>query len=221
MFFDIGANGGNKSKIFLKLGAKVIAVEPQNSCIKELQKIRRLNSHLIIVNKGVGNEKGIKELKVSNKSEVSTFSDEFIEQYKYQAFLNWDKTEQVEVITINDLIEQFGIPAYCKIDVENYEYEVLKVLKTTIPAISFEFNYPLRSNTIQCIEKLNQLGNYNFNYIAFEQMRFINKSWVSTDEIIKLITNLSPEKYSRVRFMPYLKNQFGKLFNSFYIYHVS
>lgn len=31
--FDIGANMGNRTEVFLKLGAKVIAVEPQSECV--------------------------------------------------------------------------------------------------------------------------------------------------------------------------------------------
>ncbi len=36
--FDIGANIGTKSKLFLSLGAKVIAFEPQQLCSQSLEK---------------------------------------------------------------------------------------------------------------------------------------------------------------------------------------
>ena len=35
--FDIGANIGNRTEIFLTLGARVIAVEPQKECAKMLR----------------------------------------------------------------------------------------------------------------------------------------------------------------------------------------
>ena len=34
--FDIGANVGNRAEVFLEIGAKVIAVEPQSKCVKVL-----------------------------------------------------------------------------------------------------------------------------------------------------------------------------------------
>ncbi len=37
--FDIGANIGSKSKLFIKTGAKVIAFEPQSSCFEVLTRI--------------------------------------------------------------------------------------------------------------------------------------------------------------------------------------
>ena len=36
--FDVGANKGNRTVIFLELGAKVVAVEPQKECYEHLTK---------------------------------------------------------------------------------------------------------------------------------------------------------------------------------------
>src|SRR5688572_28540682 len=35
--FDVGANVGNRVKIFLKPGARVVAVEPQRECVRTLR----------------------------------------------------------------------------------------------------------------------------------------------------------------------------------------
>jgi len=37
LVFGVGTNIGNRVKIFLKLGANVVAIEPQEECIKVLQ----------------------------------------------------------------------------------------------------------------------------------------------------------------------------------------
>ena len=52
--FDVGANIGNRSKIFLKLNASVIAVEPQDECIKYLQSTFGNNKNIKIVLKVLG-----------------------------------------------------------------------------------------------------------------------------------------------------------------------
>ncbi|MGZ5486530.1 MAG: FkbM family methyltransferase, partial [Nitrososphaeraceae archaeon] len=46
--FDIGANFGRRTEIFLKLGARVVAVEPQDTCMKELQKKYGNNKKVIL-----------------------------------------------------------------------------------------------------------------------------------------------------------------------------
>ncbi len=57
VIFDIGANQGYKAGIFLKLGAKVVAVEPEESCQETLRqkylKYRVIPKPLVIVPKAV------------------------------------------------------------------------------------------------------------------------------------------------------------------------
>lgn len=192
LVFDIGANTGRRSAIYLQLGAKVIAVEPQTSCLRSLQQLQKKYPHFTIEQKAVGSESGTKQLYVSNESEVSTFSTEFIHQYEHQRFLKWDKREVVECITINELIDKYGVPAYCKIDVENYEFEVISVLRHVIPLISFEFNYPLRHTAIKCMEYLSELCPYTFNFTAFEDMQFANSEFLPAAEFKKQLQNLDP-----------------------------
>ena len=52
--FDIGANFGNRVKIFSKLGAKVIAVEPQSDCIHFLQSIYKTDPMVNVIQAAVG-----------------------------------------------------------------------------------------------------------------------------------------------------------------------
>src|SRR5438874_1447653 len=50
--FDVGANIGNRTEVFLDLGAHVIAVEPQDSCVQILE--RRFNDKIKIEKVGLG-----------------------------------------------------------------------------------------------------------------------------------------------------------------------
>src|SRR5439155_7684012 len=36
LVFDVGANVGNRTKVFLRLGSRVVAVEPQPACVSLL-----------------------------------------------------------------------------------------------------------------------------------------------------------------------------------------
>ena len=43
LVFDVGANLGNRTKIFLKLGARVVAIEPQPFCMSRLKSFYQKN----------------------------------------------------------------------------------------------------------------------------------------------------------------------------------
>jgi 16S rRNA A1518/A1519 N6-dimethyltransferase RsmA/KsgA/DIM1 with predicted DNA glycosylase/AP lyase activity len=47
LVFDVGANEGNRTAIFLELGAKVVAVEPQAECIAKLESTFGSKIHLV------------------------------------------------------------------------------------------------------------------------------------------------------------------------------
>lgn len=60
--FDIGANVGRKTDIFLKLGAKVIAVEPQPEYAQFLKNKFKNKSDVIIVDSAIDMAEGTKQL---------------------------------------------------------------------------------------------------------------------------------------------------------------
>ena len=94
--FDIGANIGQKTEIFLKLGAKVIAVEPQEDCVRFLKKKFQKNPNVTIVNKAVDHVEGDKELYVCEANTLSTMSQKWLADVKkrdWLAGMEWgDKT---------------------------------------------------------------------------------------------------------------------------------
>jgi len=188
--FDIGANKGFKSKLFLSLKAKVIAFEPQSSCTKFLDEIKNKNFKYVAI--AVGGKDEIKELKIGSHIEVATFSDAFINYFKTNS-LTWNSSERVVVKKLDTLIEEYGIPNFCKIDVEGYELEILSQLNYTIPLIEFEFTGGFISNTIEIIKLLNkQKTRYNYN--LNEKPKFELKTWVTSDEMINIINKLPINK---------------------------
>src|SRR5690349_1606371 len=60
--FDIGANIGDWSVVFLSLGASVVAVEPQLLSFESLLKKFGNNSFIKILQCGVGSKEEVKEL---------------------------------------------------------------------------------------------------------------------------------------------------------------
>lgn len=188
--FDIGANLGFKSKLYLSLSAKVIAFEPQESCYNALMKIKNRYSNFEIYKVAIGSDNTELDLHVGNHIEVATLSKKF-KAYFTTNNIYWNHKKRVKVVTLDSQIETFGIPDFCKIDVEGYEYQILKNLTYKIPVIEFEFTGGFIEETIECVLKLDTLGSYNFNYILNEKPEFIFKNWVSSEEIITEIKSMN------------------------------
>ncbi len=92
--FDIGANVGNRVRVFLKLQADVVAVEPQDECVKFLKVVYGNNRRLTLVQKALGEENGLAELHQSNANTISSLSQEWIEAVRNSGRFSeytWDK----------------------------------------------------------------------------------------------------------------------------------
>lgn len=65
LVFDIGADLGNRTKTFLRLGAKVIAFEPQPLCADLLTSVLSDNPSFLLVRKGLGDKPDLADMLTS------------------------------------------------------------------------------------------------------------------------------------------------------------
>lgn len=194
VYFDIGANYGNRITPLIGEGIRIIALEPQPLCISFLKKV--FKSNITIVPMGVGSEEGQKlELHIANTNTISSFSDDFIKKVKNSGRFgknNWNKTIQVEMVTLDTLIQKYGNPNFIKIDVEGFELEVLKGLTTPVNFISFEYTVPEQNKEMkQCLDQLNKIyeSKIQCNYSIGESMVLEMEKWISINEMITLINS--------------------------------
>lgn len=190
LVFDIGANMGNRVLPFLMVGAKVIAVEPQEHCVMHLQEC--YGDEITIVNKAIGPEQSHKELYIADIHTMSSFAIDWISAVKATgrfSNLDWTKKEIIHMITLDQLINDYGIPKFIKIDVEGYELEVLMGLSHRIDCISFEYTVPEQTDKcIYCIRRLTEINkNCLFNYCIGEDMRFTLAEWLPAELVIEKI----------------------------------
>ena len=190
--FDVGANIGNRTEVFLSLGAQVVAIEPQRECAKILK--LRFGNKIQLKQMALGESETSAQIYISETSEISSLSKEWIDSVSQSRFstTQWNKTESVEITTLDTLITSYGLPKFCKIDVEGYEEEVLKGLSQRIQFISFEYTIPERlTNFYNCISLLSKIDNFQCNYTIGERMEFELTEWVSKEELKDRISSLS------------------------------
>jgi FkbM family methyltransferase len=191
--FDIGANIGRKSEELVKMGARVICVEPQADCLNSLFSKFGSNSNVVIIQKAVGSSRGMGKLFKASENTISSMSTDFISTVKNGRFsgYTWESTPvECEIVTMDDLINEFGIPDFCKIDVEGYESEILNGLSKSIPLISIEFTPELKKNSFDCIKRMESLGQYEYNYSSQECGKF-SFDWISSEEIIEFLNTIN------------------------------
>jgi len=199
--FDIGANIGNRTEIFLSLNARVVAVEPQSECLKKLRKTFGENTKLTIIPKALGQQEGEGTLLQGTVNTISTMSKDWISKMKESGRFSghdWHKFIKVPVTTLDSLIRIYGTPKMCKIDVEGFEPIVLKGLSQPVTYISFEFNSEVLENAIECIYLCSKLGEAVYNYSNGESMKLSLDRWVDKDAIIKILQSFDKGSFGDV-----------------------
>lgn len=189
LVFDVGANFGNRVEIFVKLGAKVIAIEPQRKCAEYLR--RKFKNRIYVENVGLGSSNEIKQLYVADSSVLSSFSTSYIAKVKDTRHKTsiWVKSEPVQIVTLDELIHKHGEPIFIKIDVEGFELEVIGGLSKKSGIISFEYTVPeFKEDVFKCIQKLHHIGYTAFTYSRGESM-VLASNWKSFEEFIEVVTN--------------------------------
>ncbi len=198
--FDIGAHVGDRVSSFRRLGARVVALEPQPLAFRTLQLIHGADSAVTLIQAVCGDNNEPVTLHVNSANPtVSSASNEFIkaansaQNWQQET---WDTTLKVQSITLERLLSRYGIPTFVKIDVEGYEAIILSRLETKIPALSFEFTTIQRQIALDCIRYLQAIGDYKFNVSLGESCSMLYEQNQPAEQIRQLITQMDHEANS-------------------------
>jgi len=165
LVFDIGANTGYTVEHFRQRSKRVIAFEPNPQLAIELRQ-RFQGMNVVIDERGISNECERKIFHLCNAHTISTFSKDWISQSRFTGTYSWDKSIEVDTITLEEAIKIYGKPDYIKIDVEGYEFEVLSCFNTVLEntIISFEW---AEEQKIKIHSTLAHLVNIGYNSFSF------------------------------------------------------
>jgi FkbM family methyltransferase len=125
LVFDVGAHVGDRVASFRRLGARVVAVEPQRAMVRALRLLYGRDRDVSIEAVAVGAQPGrVRMLINADNPTVSTASTAFVEAAHGASgwdTQHWGEFAEVEVTTLDMLIARHGVPAFIKIDVEGFE----------------------------------------------------------------------------------------------------
>ena len=191
LIFDLGANCGDKSHIFLKFTDKIILYEPEEDLFETLKFRFRKNNKVVLNNLLISDLVGdVVFYSVADHEAYSSIINNYKDNFDHlKKSLITKKIKKSS--TLNFEINKHGIPYYIKIDCEGAENLILKNLKYNIEVLSFEANLPLfLDQTIQIINYLKNNFNRCYNIRKEGEFNFLFKNHLNPEEIVEHLTYL-------------------------------
>lgn len=204
LFFDIGSNVGVYTVLASKVKkAKTVAIEPVPSTYNHLLDNIQVNRLKNVISKNIG--LGNQVAKLAFTSDKDTMNS--------VATQNDINTFEIDVETLDNLRQYYGVPKIIKIDVEGYEYNVinggLNLLKDNqLEAIIIELNgngmkYGFDDNEIHTVLKSAGFSPYTYdpfhrNLLLLENNRpSHNTIYIRNSAVAKVTQQLKKsEKFS-------------------------
>ncbi|ACL60412.1 FkbM family methyltransferase [Methylobacterium nodulans] len=194
LVFDIGAHVGDRIGAFRRLGARVVALEPQAGPARALRLIHGRDPCVTLLRSAASDAEGEIRLHLNRDNPtVSSASAAFIKAAQGARGWEgqvWSETVACPATTLDGLIEHYGRPGFVKIDVEGFEDRVLAGLTTPLPALSFEVTTIARDMALRCLDRLTALGRYGFDIALGESQTLSLGRFVGPEEMRSMLASL-------------------------------
>ena len=187
VIFDIGMHNGNDTAYYLHKGYNVIAVEAnpvlaQNATTRFSEEITQ--GRLIVLNVGISDKAGDAEFWICDDNSGWSSFDRSIasrNNSKHHAII-------VKCICYDDIIREYGIPYYMKIDIEGHDHLCIEALdfQTAPKFISIEMSH---EDGDRDLRTLSELGYSEFMCIRQNDLKAIDVHNVDFQNRIRLFTS--------------------------------
>jgi FkbM family methyltransferase len=200
LVFDIGSHVGDRIAAFRRLGARVVACEPNPSLVPTLRRLYGDDEMVTLEPVAVGAAAGEIEMRINTDNPtVSTVSRDFVKASEgapgWQG-QTWDRSVKVPVTMLDALIARHGVPAFIKIDVEGFEAAALEGLSLPVEALSFEFTTIQRDVAQACLLRCQALGYVRYNAALGESQTLVHDDWQDAKAIGRWLDGLAVEANS-------------------------
>lgn len=125
LIFDIGSNRGEDSLFYVSRGYQVIAVDADVSLVDENKRVHKDHlDKIIFLNFAITEtDNNSLDLFINHDSGKTSLIEEIGNRQN-----SFKEKAIVRTITLRTLIEQYGLPHYCKIDIEGYDIVAVRSL---------------------------------------------------------------------------------------------
>jgi len=156
ILFDIGANTGQYTDANADKYDQVILVDANPALCEVLRKkYQSQKSKYIVENVLVSNETSATFYVSSTADTISTAAVRWVTDSRFTGSQKWVPSAQpIPCMSLDALIAKYGIPAYIKIDVEGYEYNVLRSLTVGGAPLAFEWAEELLDEVVLSVQYL-------------------------------------------------------------------
>jgi FkbM family methyltransferase len=197
LVFDVGANYGEYSQMFLRLGARVIAMEPNPACARILA--RGGSKDLTVRCEAVGDREGEITLFVGARSGHSTVSSEWMEKaVTTSGDYRWNHTINVPITTLDRLQREYGTPDFVKIDVEGYEASVFRGMSFRTRALGFEFHACALDQLDECLNLPVFERACSLNVALRDSWQFVWPEWRDKKAVLDFTARLPAGAYGDI-----------------------
>ncbi|NQV34691.1 MAG: FkbM family methyltransferase [Phycisphaeraceae bacterium] len=185
LIYDVGANVGQTIESILAIGAKVISIEPNSHCQRLLHKRFRKHRDVKILGVALGANPGKAILHFDGTESTASLREDW-------PFPNTE-TQEVEVLTLDMVIAEYGYPKLLKVDVEGFELEVFHGLTKPIPIVYFEMLGHKMDQVELILKRLSDIGTIDsINLVTGDNSRFYFDEWVEYEDFFDVLPEPIP-----------------------------
>lgn len=196
MFFDIGANIGNWSLANINNCEKIVAIEASPNTFNRLINNIGNNNKITCLNYAVCKSKDdYITFYESSADTLSTINKNWLVSEKSRFYNQTQITEiKCKTISIDKLIEMYGIPELIKIDVEGGEFETITSLTHKVNNLCFEWASETNDITFKCLNYLESLGYNNFSIQYEDYYTYRPQNYTDKETIIDFLNKTTPKR---------------------------